>query len=143
MASLGPAPPDVPPTEDKGLKDRTFPMTESAGFVAGEEASGNALDVKADVGGAGGGALGTDPDGRGGGGTLPKGGGGGGTLPKGGGGTPEGGGGGLPKGGGRGGGGTPLGGAPLGGGGGPPGGNPEGGLGTVSLVSPFVSAALC
>ena len=44
MASLGPVPPDVPPTEDKGLKDRTFPMTESAGFVAGEEASGNALE---------------------------------------------------------------------------------------------------
>ena len=44
MASLGPAPPDVPPTEDKGLKDRTFPMTESAGFVAGEEASGNAFE---------------------------------------------------------------------------------------------------
>ena len=43
IASLGPAPPDVPPTEDKGLKDRTFPMTESAGFVAGEEASGNAF----------------------------------------------------------------------------------------------------
>ena len=43
MASLGPAPPDVPPTEDKGLKDRTFPITESAGFVAGEEASGNAF----------------------------------------------------------------------------------------------------
>ncbi len=43
IASLGPVPPDVPPTEDKGLKDRTFPITESAGFVDGEEASGNAF----------------------------------------------------------------------------------------------------